>query len=384
VRILEPMHDRDLYSTILGIRPPWFVDDVKVSASDEEVRVHLAIDTDAGLRCPLCDAASPRYDARHRSWRHLDTCQFRTILEADVPRVQCAEHGVHLVKVPWAEPGSRFTALFECLAIDWMKEASISAVARRLRVSWDQLEVIRFRAVRRGLARRKPETLRRIGVDETSFQKRHEYVTIVSDLDRPRVIHVGDDRDQSSLDYFFETLSEEERAAIEVVALDMWEPYIRSIREHVPDASKKICFDKFHVAMHLGNAVDKVRRQEHRELLGRGDSRLKGTKHLWLQNPDNMSEPRWKRLKAISRCSLRVARAWAVKETAMTLWDYSRRGWARRAWTTLVRWTRRFRMEPVRVVGRMIESHLEGILNAIVHNVTSALSESFNATIQWI
>ena len=221
-------------------------------------------------------------------------------------------------------------------------------------------------------------------MDETSFQKRHEYVTIASDLDRQRVIHVGDDREQIGLDNFFETLSDEEQAAIEVVALDMWEPYIRSIREHVPDAAKKICFDRFHVAMHLGNAVDKVRRQKHRELLGRGDSRLEGTKHLWLQNPDNMSDTRLKRLRAMSRCSLRVARAWAVKETAMTLWNYSRRGWARRAWTTLVRWIRRFRMEPVRAVGRTIGNHLDGILNAIVHGLTSALSESFNATIQWI
>src|SRR5262249_34508510 len=334
--------------------------------------------------CPSCRNKAPRYDARRRSWRHLDTCQFQTILEADVPRVNCPEHGVLLIKVPWAEPGSHFTALFECLAIDWLKEASYAAVARRLRLSWDEVDGIQFRAVNRGLARRKLEAPRRIGVDETSFQKRHEYVTVISDLDRARVVHVGDDRDRTALDYFYAKFSPEERARIEVVAMDMWEAYINSTREHVPGADTKICFDKFHVAMHLGKAVDLVRRQEHRELMSRGDETLKRTKYLWLQNPDNMLEENWDKLSELRNSSLKVARAWAMKETAMTLWNYTRRGWARRAWKQLTSWIKRSRLEPVKEVGTMIETHLEGILNAIINRVTSALAESFNAAIQWI
>lgn len=139
------MQDRELYATILGIHPPWRVERVDARSKEGEVEVFLEHDGSA-LCCPTCQVASPRYDARRRSWRHLDTCQYRTVLTADVPRVSCKEHGIHQVSVPWAEPGGRFTALFERLAIDWLTEASITAVARRLRVSWDELDGIMHRA----------------------------------------------------------------------------------------------------------------------------------------------------------------------------------------------------------------------------------------------
>ncbi|MEM7205207.1 MAG: helix-turn-helix domain-containing protein [Planctomycetota bacterium] len=103
------------------------------------------------------------------------------------------------VHVPWGEPGSGFTALFEAVVIDWLKEATTAAVARRLQLTWDEVDGIMQRAVARGLARRPPLKLRAIGVDETSFQKRHEYVTVVADLDSTDVIYVADDRKKRGL-----------------------------------------------------------------------------------------------------------------------------------------------------------------------------------------
>src|SRR5690554_3278664 len=103
------MRDTQLYARILGIERPWQVTEVQLALDNGEVHVHV---THGGgkLTCPACGTASPGYDHRERRWRHLDTCQYQTILVADVPRVQCAEHGVKQVSVPWAEPGSRFTA----------------------------------------------------------------------------------------------------------------------------------------------------------------------------------------------------------------------------------------------------------------------------------
>jgi len=378
------MQDRDLYATILGIRPPWEVSEVELRAAEEEVLVRLVHGEAGELPCPLCQRKAPRYDARVRRWRHLDTCQFRTILEAPVPRVNCSEHGVHQITVPWAEPGSQFTALMERLAIDWLREASLRAVARRLRLTWDEVDGIQGRAVRRGLSRRRREPVRRIGVDETSYQKRHEYVTVVVDLGKPRVLYVADGRGKESLDSFYEGIPEKERGEIEAVAMDMWEPYIRSTEEHVPGASEKIAFDKFHVARHLGEAVDEVRKEEHRELSERGDDRLAGSKYLWLANPDRMSEERWEGFEPLRESGLRVARAWAVKETAMCLWQYVRRGWARLSWKRWLAWALRSRLEPVRKVARMVRDHLGGILNAIVLRVTNAATEGINAKIQWI
>lgn len=378
------MKDRELYRRILGLPVPWAVRDVDLDEPGEEVRVLVVHDGNA-LSCPDCGRACSCYDHRRREWRHLDTCQFKTTLLADVPRVECPEHGVRTIAVPWAEPGSRFTALFEGVVISWLKEASASAVARRLRLTWDQVDGVMTRAVRRGLARRGEMAPKRIGIDETSFQKRHEYVTVVADLEasQPTVLFVDDHRRKTTLASFYKQLEKPAKAALEAISMDMWEPYISATVDAIPDAERKICFDKFHVAQHLGDAVDKVRRSEHKALKKEGDERLKGTKHLWLQNPENMRWDRWKgEFEALRGSSLKTARAWAVKEYAMTLWGYVRRGWAEKAWKGLIGWMLRTRLEPVKKAGRMVRKYLWGILNAIVMNVTNARMESINARIQ--
>jgi transposase len=229
------MQDRTLYARLLGIEDPWRVTDVALRL-DEEQAVVVSVELDPGstLHCSKCQGRCSRYDSRKRRWRHLDTMQYRTILVADVPRVQCDEHGVVQIAVPWSDPKSRFTALFEALVIDWLKEASFSAVARQLSLSWDQVAGIQDRAVRRGLARRKQQRPRRIGVDETSFRKRAEYITVVNDLDRNRVLWIGDERKKQTLSAFYAELGPRGCARLESVAMDMWAPYISSTPSTFP------------------------------------------------------------------------------------------------------------------------------------------------------
>ena len=202
------MRDRDLYAKLLGIESPWFVRDVDAQLEAREVEVRIGLAPNGRLSCPKCGAVCPGYDTNKRSWRHLDTMQYQTVLTADVPRGECKEHGVRQGVVPWAEPGSRFTALFESLVIDWLSEASMSAVAKMLRMSWEGVDGVMSRAVSRGLARRESLPLRAIGVDETSFQKRHEYVTVVFDKVGGRVVHVADDRKRSTLEAYYERFSD--------------------------------------------------------------------------------------------------------------------------------------------------------------------------------
>ncbi|MEQ1735634.1 MAG: ISL3 family transposase [Rhodoglobus sp.] len=377
------MQDRDLYARILGLVDPWQVRDVQLDLAGEEVRVTVAAKSTATLGCPECGKACPGYDTRQRSWRHLDTCQFKTILVADVPRVNRSEHGIHQVRVPWAEPGSGFTALMEAVVINWLRSlASIKAVAEQLRLSWDEVDGIMSRAVARGLARRKTVEVRQIGVDETSFQRRHEYVTIVIDLETGRVLHVADDRKRSSLDTYFRGLAPEHLAAIESIAMDMWGPFIASVKEHVPGAESKIAFDKFHVASHLGKAVDDVRRAEHRTLAASGDHALKGTRFALLTNPDNMSMAKRATIHVLQGLNLKAARAWSLKETAMDIWRYVSRhhaGAALREWASRAM---RSRLAPIKQCARMIREHLWGIVNAMALGVTNACSESVNSMVQ--
>src|SRR5947199_379008 len=197
------MRDRELYATILGVQAPWTVERVELDVAGGAVHVWLTRTEGAPAPCPECQTACPIYDHREREWRHLDTCQLQTRLHARVPRVECPTHGVVQSAVPWATPGSKFTLLFERLAIDWLREAAVTAVARQLKLGWDAVWGIERRAVARGLERRGTLELRYVGVDEKSFQRRHDYVTVVSDLEGARVLFVADDRKRESLEAFW-------------------------------------------------------------------------------------------------------------------------------------------------------------------------------------
>jgi transposase len=305
-------------------------------------------------------------------------------LHAAPPRSECTEHGVKVIKLPWAEPSSRLTALFEALAIEWLKATSQKAVAGLLKLSWDEIHGIMERAVQRGLRRREVELVSQIGVDEKAFRKGHSYLTLVNDLNRGRVLYVAEDGKQISLDGFWDTLTVEQINGIEAVAMDMWDPYIGSVREHLPEADSKIVFDKFHVAKHLGDAVDKVRRKENKTLKAAGDDRLAGTRYDWLRNPAAMEPDDRKEFAELRNSELKTARAWALKETAMTLYSYVYERPARKHFRWWHNWAVRSRLQPMIEVARMLKRRFENIITYLRHRITNAASESINAKIQWV
>lgn len=378
------MDDRELYQTILGLSVPWVVERVDLREAEGAVHVWVQATPGTVFTCPECAQSAPAYDHAERRWRHLDTCQFTTLLCARVPRVQCPTHGVKTVRVPWAEPGSRFTLLFERLAIAWLKEATPTAVGRRLRLSWDEAQGILARAVRRGLARRTRTPVARLGIDEKSFLKRYQFVSVVVDLDAVRVLHVADDRKAASLAPYFRGLTAAERDGITAIAMDMWEPYRQLVRAHVPDADAKIVFDKFHILRHVGVAVDDVRKHEHRALAAAGDHRLKGTKYAWLRNPATFSRSAWHQFAALRTSTLQSARAWAMKESLRRLWEYTYLGAARTFFRRWYWWATHSRLAPMIKVARMLKAHLPNILTYLTHRITNAVTEGLNAKIQWI
>jgi transposase len=375
---------RNLYTAVLGLRGPWDIERVETNLESGEVHVWVALPKGERWVCPECHAAAPIHDHQERTWRHLDTCQFKTLVHARVPRLNCPTHGIKQLTVPWAEPGSQFTALFEVLAIDWLKQASVSAVAKHLRISWDEASGIMERAVKRGLERREAEPMKYVGVDETSFAKRHEYVTLVTDLERPRVVYVADDRSQESLDGFWLSRTREHLLAIEAVAMDMCAPYIQSTLLNVPFADDKIVFDKFHIAQNLGQAVDLVRRSEHRRLRAEGDSPLTGTKFDWLRNPRSFTRAAARSFAALRAQVHRVARAWELKETAMAIFDLKAPWAARRNFEQWYAWAIRSQLAPIKRVARTLKKYWDQIENYFRHRITNAGTEAINTQIQQV
>lgn len=254
---MPSMRDTSLCAQILGFRSPWKVVHVDLDRPSSNVVVHVAAAADAAFTCTTYDQPATGYARRQWRWRHLDTCQYTTILQAQVPRVTCPVHGVVTVPVPWAEPGSSFTQLFAAVVIAWLNEASIQAVSRQVRVSWSGIDRIMARAVARGMARR--------------------------------------DRLQPT----------------------------------------RLC-------------VDKVRRQEHRQLSAEGMDVLKGSKYAWLTNVENMTAAQRQRFITLRDSALKTARAWAIKDLAIGLWHYRSRTWAMKAWKRWLGWAMRCRLAPIK------------------------------------
>jgi transposase len=240
------------------------------------------------------------------------------------------------------------------------------------------------RAVERGLKAKKRRIIARLGVDEKAVAKRHRYVTLVSDLDRGTVEFIADDRKIASLDAYYESLTVRQMAGIRAVAMDMWEPFITSTWNYVPQAWDKIVFDRFHIMKHMTEAVDDVRKAEHRRLQAEGDNTLKRTKYLWLFSQENLPEKYAERFALLKSMNLKTGRAWAIKESLRALWAYRRKGWAKRFWRKWYHWATHSRLNPVVKVARMLKRHLANVLTYCDHRITNAASEGLNSKIQTV
>lgn len=379
------MQDVEVFKQLLGLTPPWEVTKVDLNLAGGHVDLYVEHAPGSKFACPQCGKALSVYDhAGERIWRHLDTFQYETRLHARIPRIQCAEHGKLQAQVPWAEPRSRFTLMFEALAIDVLGQTSITGATKILRLSWDEAQHLMERAVARGLARKaasERSTPTKLGVDEKAIAKRHRYATIVVDLGRSVVEAVQEGRKTESLEAYYEGLTDAAKQRVECVAMDMYAGYLTATRNHIPGADAKVVHDRFHVMQNANKAVDKVRRDEHARLSRAGDRTLARTRFLWLHGRENIPEHRHEDFRALRKINLQTGKAWLWKEDLRLLWQMGSLERAKRWLTNLIRRAKRMKLGPILKVATMLKSHQDQVLNYYAHPVTNAAAEAINSVI---
>ena len=380
------MRDTQLYQQILGLADPWLVGRVELKTAEQRVDVFVEHRVGAQWNCPVCEKVVGLYDhTEERVWRHLDSCQLQTFLHARVPRTGCPEHGIHKVKLPWAQTRSRFTLLMERMIIDVIRHCStISGACAIMRVSWDEAFGVMQRAVMRGQERKEAKVVKHVGVDEKAFRKGHSYLTVVCDLERATVEHLSEDRTTDSLAGYYAALSEAQRQGIEAVAMDMWEPYVQATLAGLPLAAEKVVFDRFHIMKQVNHAVDKVRLGEHRQLSRQGSDLLKGTKHWWLYARENLPERYRENFESIKSQNLQTSRAWAIKESLRSLWDYGTTTWAKKFFTRWFGWAKRSKLTPVKKVADMIKTRIDNVVSYCRHHISNGVAEGINSKIMTI
>lgn len=377
------MDDKSLYQQLLGLTEPWFVQRVAVDFAAERVDVFVEHRADATWQCPHCGKSCPLYDHRDsRAWRHLDTCQLQTFLHARPPRVDCDEHGVCNVNLPWAEPGSHFTMLMERMVINLLMHCrNVKSAAALARIKWGQCSHLMHRAVNRGLKRRGQPLTERLSVDEKQYARGHVYATIVSDADRGVVLDVIDGHKAEDLALFYRCLTQVQREAIQVVAMDAYQPYLRATREELPDGDNKIVLDRFHIMKQANQALERVRVGEHRELRLEGNTTLARSKQMLLWADENRPDKYDQKMKELQTQDLRTGRAWAMKENLRRLWHCATVTEARAFFGQWFSWVTSSAIKPMAYFARLLKQKLSKVIRFCEYPITTAGSEGINSQI---
>jgi transposase len=357
---------------------------VEAVAFDEEGVVADVAPTTTIPRCSGCFCRVEKgYDARKRSWRHLDLAGMRLMLRYELRRVNCPRCGVTVELVPWAELGSWFTRDFEEHTAYLTQTTDKTTVVNMMRVAWRTVGEIARRVVDRFRPGDRLEGLTKIGVDELSYRRYHEYGTVVIDHVAQRVVWARPGKDAATLGEFFKELGPERCKQLEAVTIDMSAAYIKAVTEASPQAT--IIFDRFHVQRLAQQAVDEVRRTEVRESRGTEAAKLlKRTRFLLLKNPWNLTNLEGEKIAQLQHTNRPIFRAYMLKEGLAGILDGLDVDVARVKLRDWIGCAVRSRLEPFKKLARTVKEHFEGILAYIPLRLNNGRTEGMNGKIRTI
>jgi transposase len=384
-----------LFTSALGLQLPWVVQDVALDTAKRRIDFEIAC-KGSTLVCPSCSAAAqPVHDRLRRSWRHLDFFQFEAWLHCDVPRIACASCGkTTQAPVPWARPGSGFTAAFEALALALCRELPVRQAASLLRCAdkqlWRRIEFY----VEQARAKESHGGVHTVGIDETSLRRGQQYITVVHDLDAKRLLFATEGRDHQTVVDFAADLKAHggDPAEVRHVCMDMSAAYAKGVALALPEA--QISYDRFHVIAMANEAMDLVRRSEMRDdapavRQALGDNNRKTLKQLmWgmRRNPSGWSQPQVNAMHWLQHSGLKSARAWRLKMALREVYAAARaHNDSDQAGADLARWlswARRCRLEPFSKLATTIKARFDAVVRGMTEHRSNAFVEAMNGLLQ--
>lgn len=375
------MNSTEIFAMALNLESPWYIKDIKLEKPDRLKRgqLDIYIDFKAGSRFKdEHGELSGAYDTEERTWQHLNFFEHTCYLHARVPRIKQSSGEVRTVVVPWARPGSGFTLLFEAFAMLLIEyEMPVNKVASTLRVVANRIWRVFNFWVTDGVQKDSLESVKQVGIDETSSKKGHNYVTVCADLEERRVIHISEGRESAVVAELADVITAKGGSvkAISHVAIDMSPAYISGVMEHLPEA--KIVFDKFHIKAMLNKAMDDLRKLERKEA-----EMLKGHKYTLLSNYKNLSNNRQGELDYLLFIYPRLGEGYRLKEMFSLFWELSD---TEEALAFLTYWcdtVLESDIQPFKHFVKTIKAHWSGIMNYIKARINSGVMEGINNKIQ--
>jgi len=336
------------------------------SPDHKSIEISVRPRTGSAAICSRCHQPAPGYDQlRERRFEFIPLWGFFVFLLYAMRRVDCRRCGAVVVEeVAWGDGKHTLTKVYMLFLARWARHVSWKETAQAFRTSWDKVfDAVEY-VVGWGLEHRTLGRIGAIGVDEIQYAKGHKYLTLVYQIDLSiiRLLWVGKERTAESFRRFFTTIGTEVASQIAFVCSDMWEPYLKVIREKCSEALHIL--DRFHIVAKMNKAIDEVRAVEARRMRAEGCyTVLKKSRWLLLKRSENLDAEQHFRLRDILRYNLKTVRAYLLKEAFQQLWEYNSPAWAGKFLDEWCRQTMRSRIEPLKKIARSLRQHRPLILN---------------------
>jgi transposase len=338
----------------------------RFSADGKRIEIAVSPRMRSKAICSGCHQPAPGYDRlAERRFEFIPFWGFLVFLLYSMRRVDCPRcQAVVVEEVPWGDGKRTLTRAYMLFLARWARRLSWKETAEAFRTSWDKVFDAVEHVVTYGLEHRKFGQIDAIGVDEIQYAKGHKYLTLVYQIDLgvTRLLWVGRERTIESFQGFFQVIGDEVASKIVFVCSDMWEPYLKVIRQECSEALHIL--DRFHIVAKMNKALDEVRAGESRRMAREGYAPvLKKSRWLLLKREDNLKSEQRFRLRDLLRYNLKTVRAYLLKEAFQQLWDYNSPAWAGKFLDQWCRQVMRSRIEPMKKIARSMREHRELILN---------------------
>ena len=376
--------------SVLSIAPYFPFRRIKIddqTVTPEATGAHIHVEPDKRFQ-PICQGCGQRASGVH-SWtqrkiRDLSLATALTWITCRYRKVFCAHcQGIHIEDLELFHPYLRVTRRLARYIYRLCKLMTVSEVARHLDIDWKTVKNIDKFYLEHDYGQPDLKGLRILAVEEISIRKGHSYLTVVLDFLTGRVVFVGKKRKTKTLKRFFNQLSISQHKKIEAVAMDMWDPFIKAVKDKLPQ--DKIVFDLFHVVANSNRVIDKVRNREHGRAPKEDKDVYKGSKYLLLKNRRNVRrQSHRQQLKELLALNQVINTVMILKEKLKHIWTYSSRTWAEK---TLDHWCDLARSLKIRFVNtfvKMLERYRYGIINHCDYPIHTGKLEGVNNKIKVI
>ena len=374
------MQPEEIFGLALGLAKPWKIVGVSFSAENKRLDIKIDFDRGATFPCPVCGDLCPVHDTVEKTWRHMNFFQYEAYLTARTPRIKCPKDGcgVKLVAVPWARAGSSFTLLFEALAMTLAREMPVKVEAEYLGENDTRIWRIIEHYVEEARARADFSNVTKLGTDETSAKKGHNYITLFHDMATTKLLFATPGKDHTTIKTFADDFKRHNGSlkAVTSACIDMSQAFIKGILEELPNAV--ITFDPFHVIQLMNKAVGEVRAEEAKLF----PDLMKGSRYAYLKNPENLTEKQNETLVKLSHYNLKTGRAYMIKLALQNVYFASSREDGEALLKSWYRWAIRSQIEQVKQVAKTVKAHWDGILAWFDSKLSNGYVEAVNGLIQ--